>query len=56
MFTGLVEETGVILSLQSTAAGGVRLSLRAPLLGTGVHLGDSPKTPKPQNPNFYEEL
>jgi len=41
MFTGLVEETGVILSLQSTAAGGVRLSLRAPLLGTGVHLGDS---------------
>ena len=41
MFTGLVEETGEIQSLEPTVAGGVRLSLRAPLIGAGVNLGES---------------
>jgi riboflavin synthase len=41
MFTGLVEETGEIQSLEPTAAGGVRLALRAPLIGAGVQLGES---------------
>ena len=41
MFTGLVEETGVIETLARTSAGGVRLSLRAPIIGTNVNLGDS---------------
>ena len=41
MFTGLVEETGLIEKLEHTSAGGVRLSLRAPMIEAGVHLGDS---------------
>lgn len=41
MFTGLVEETGEVLSLQATAAGGVRLGLKAPLIAPTAQLGDS---------------
>jgi riboflavin synthase len=41
MFTGLVEETGLIEALGRTPSGGVRLSLRAPMIGAGVQLGDS---------------
>ncbi|MDR3400869.1 MAG: riboflavin synthase [Chthoniobacter sp.] len=40
MFTGLVEETGELLSLARSAAG-ARLTLRAPLVTQGIALGDS---------------
>jgi riboflavin synthase len=41
MFTGLVEETGEVLSLETTPTGGVRLGLKAPLIAPTAHLGDS---------------
>lgn len=41
MFTGLVEETGEVVSLEKTASGGVRLGISAPLIGPTAHLGDS---------------
>lgn len=41
MFTGLVEETGEVVSLETTQAGGVRLWLHAPLIGPSAALGDS---------------
>jgi riboflavin synthase len=41
MFTGLVEETGEVVSLEKTASGGVRLGIAAPLIGPTAHLGDS---------------
>jgi riboflavin synthase len=40
MFTGLVEETGELLSLERSAAG-ARLTVRAPLVTQDVHIGDS---------------
>jgi riboflavin synthase len=40
MFTGLVEETGELLALDSSTSG-ARLSLRAPLVSTDAQLGDS---------------
>jgi riboflavin synthase len=40
MFTGLVEETGAIVSLDRSE-GGARLRLRAPIIAAGVALGDS---------------
>jgi len=41
MFTGLVEETGLIDSIEHTPSGGVQLSVRAPMIAAGVRLGDS---------------
>lgn len=41
MFTGLVEETGLIDGLQQTPSGGVRLSIRTHKMEDGVRLGDS---------------
>jgi len=41
MFTGLVEETGLIDTIQHTPSGGVQLSVRAPMIEAGVRLGDS---------------
>jgi riboflavin synthase len=41
MFTGLIEEIGVVENLERTASGGVRLLLSAPLIQKGVLLGDS---------------
>ena len=40
MFTGLVEETGTVLGLVTTASGG-RLTLRAETCGEGLAIGDS---------------
>jgi len=40
MFTGIVEETGVVSSV-SSRAGVIRLRIRAPRLSAGVSLGDS---------------
>lgn len=40
MFTGLVEETGELLSLERSAAG-ARLTVRAPLVTQDVRIGDS---------------
>lgn len=40
MFTGLVEETGELLSLERSA-GGARLTVRAPLVTQDVRIGDS---------------
>lgn len=40
MFTGLVEETGALVSLDQSAASG-RLVLKAPLVSADVRLGDS---------------
>lgn len=40
MFTGLVEETGELLSLERSSAG-ARLTVRAPLVTQDVHIGDS---------------
>jgi riboflavin synthase len=40
MFTGLVEETGELLSLGRSSAG-ARLTVRAPLVTQDVHIGDS---------------
>lgn len=40
MFTGLVESTGTLVALKSTAAG-ARLTLRAPQIAADVRLGDS---------------
>jgi riboflavin synthase len=40
MFTGLVEETGVLLALEH-ATTGARLTLRAPLVAADAHVGDS---------------
>ena len=41
MFTGLVEETGEVCSLEEGREGGVRLVVRAPGISAGVVLGDS---------------
>ena len=41
MFTGLVEETGEVVSLEQAPSGGVRLSLRAPTIAPEAQLGDS---------------
>ena len=41
MFTGLVEETGEVLSLETTPTGGFRLGLIAPIIAPTAHLGDS---------------
>lgn len=41
MFTGLVEETGEVLSLHTAPSGGVRLSLKATLIAPTTNLGDS---------------
>lgn len=41
MFTGLVEETGVVESLERDSSGAVRLFLRNPWMEGGVALGDS---------------
>ncbi|MEI6713366.1 MAG: riboflavin synthase [Verrucomicrobiota bacterium] len=41
MFTGLVEETGEVVSLETTQGGGVRLWLYAPLIAPSAALGDS---------------
>lgn len=41
MFTGLIEETGEVLSVDSLPSGGVRFSLGAPRTASTVHLGDS---------------
>ena len=41
MFTGLVEETGEVLSLHTPPSGSVRLSLKAPLIAPTTNLGDS---------------
>ena len=41
MFTGLVEETGEVISLENTPSGGVRLWLNAPLVAPTAQLGDS---------------
>ena len=41
MFTGLVEETGEILSLERSAGGGARLTLHAPLVTSAVRVGES---------------
>ena len=41
MFTGLVEETGEVISLETTQTGGVRLWLAAPLIAPTAKLGDS---------------
>jgi riboflavin synthase len=41
MFTGLVEETGEVVSLEQMPSGGVRLSLRAPSIAPEAQLGDS---------------
>lgn len=40
MFTGLVEETGELLSLERSSTG-ARLTVRAPLVTQDVHIGDS---------------
>jgi riboflavin synthase len=40
MFTGLVEETGELLSLERSATG-ARLTLRAPLISSDTRIGDS---------------
>lgn len=40
MFTGIVEETGEVLSLQRNPTGG-RLAVRAPLVSGDIKLGDS---------------
>jgi riboflavin synthase len=40
MFTGLVEETGELLSLERSATG-ARLTLRAPLVSSDTRIGDS---------------
>ena len=40
MFTGLVEETGALLTLARSASG-ARLTLRAPLVAADARLGDS---------------
>ena len=40
MFTGLVIETGALLSLERTG-GSARLTLRAPLTGPSAQIGDS---------------
>lgn len=40
MFTGIVEETGTVVSLERSAAG-VRLTLQASLVTSDLHLGDS---------------
>ena len=40
MFTGLVEETGELLALERSTAG-ARLTLRAPIVASDAHLGDS---------------
>jgi riboflavin synthase len=40
MFTGLVEETGELLSLERSATG-VRLTVRAPLVSSDTRIGDS---------------
>jgi riboflavin synthase len=40
LFTGLIEEIGIIDSIE-TRAGGARLRLRAPLVATGLSAGDS---------------
>ena len=40
MFTGLVEETGTLVSLDRSEAG-ARLTLRAPLVSDDAHIGDS---------------
>ncbi len=41
MFTGLVEEVGEVVSLERLQSGGVRLTLRAPLVASDAELGDS---------------
>lgn len=41
MFTGLVEELGEVVSLERLQSGGVRLTLRAPLVASDAQLGDS---------------
>lgn len=42
MFTGLVEETGSVLALETAArGGGARLALEAPEIARGAKLGDS---------------
>lgn len=41
MFTGLVEETGLIDAIDRMPSGGVQLSVRAPMIEAGVRLGDS---------------
>jgi riboflavin synthase len=41
MFTGLVEETGEVVSLEQAPSGGVRLTLRAPIIAPEAQLGDS---------------
>lgn len=41
MFTGLVEETGEIVELQSNGVDGVRLRLKAPMVAPSSQLGDS---------------
>lgn len=41
MFTGLVEETAPVLSLKSTTDSGALLTVEAPLVASGIRIGDS---------------